>query len=136
MVTTPASATSRDIPISSVNSICECISIIDINERTVSFESVSDDLTRNLTEFGIDGKIDYDTTFTNILETSARSGNTTISDKVSIENLISELNKNGEYIIIYDMKTMHGDICRKQVIFQWFDNDHKYIAALDRKSVV
>ena len=120
----------RKIATMAVNSICECISIIDINERTVSFESVSDDLTRNLTEFGIDGKIDYDTTFTNILETSARSGNTTISDKVSIENLISELNKNGEYIIIYDMKTMHGDICRKQVIFQWFDNDHKYIAAL------
>ena len=120
----------RKIATMAINSICECISIIDINARTVSFESVSDDLTRTLTEFGIDGKIDYDTTFTEILDASAKAGDAQISDKVSIENLVSELTKNGEYIIIYDMETRHGDICRKQVIFQWFDNDHKYIAAL------
>ena len=120
----------RKIATMAVNSICECISIIDINARTISFESVSDELTRNLTEFGIDGKIDYDTTFTGILDASAKAGDDPISDSVSIENLVSELTKNGEYIIIYDMKTKHGDICRKQVIFQWFDNDHKFIAAL------
>ena len=120
----------RKIATMAINSICECISIIDINARTISFESVSDELTRNLTEFGIDGKIDYDTTFTGILDASAKAGDDPISDSVSIENLVSELTKNGEYIIIYDMKTKHGDICRKQVIFQWFDNDHKFIAAL------
>ena len=120
----------RKIATMAINSICECISIIDINARTVSFESVSDDLTRTLTEFGIDGKIDYDTTFIGILDASAKTGDAPISDKVSIENLVSELSKNGEYIIIYDMETKHGDICRKQVIFQWFDNDHKFIAAL------
>lgn len=120
----------RKIATMAVNSICECITIIDINERTVTFESVSDELTRNLAEFGIDGKLDYDTTFVGILNASAKEGDAPISEKVSIENLVSELTKNGEYIIIYDMETKRGDVCRKQVIFQWFDNDHKFIAAL------
>lgn len=120
----------RKIATMAINSICECISIIDVNERTITFDSISDDLTRHLTDVGIDGKIDYDTTFTGILDETATEGETPISEKVSIENLVSELNKNGEYIIIYDLESTHGDISRKQVIFQWFDNDHKFIAAL------
>ena len=120
----------RKIATMAINSICECISIIDINERTITFDSISDDLTRHLTDVGIEGKIDYDTTFTGILDATAKEGEVPISEKVSIENLVNELNKNGEYIIIYDLETKQGDIKRKQVIFQWFDNDRKFIAAL------
>ena len=120
----------RKIATMAINSICECISIIDTQERTVSFESVSDDLTRHFNDVGIDGKIDYDTTFTGILDATAKADDIPISEKVSIENLVRELSSKGEYIIIYDLETKQGDICRKQVIFQWFDNDHRYIAAL------
>ena len=120
----------RKIATMAINSICECISIIDTQERTVSFESVSDDLTRHFNDVGIDGKIDYDTTFTGILDATAKEDDIPISEKVSIENLVRELSSKGEYIIIYDLETKQGDICRKQVIFQWFDNDHRYIAAL------
>lgn len=120
----------RKIATMAINSICECISIIDTQERTVSFESVSDDLTRHFNDVGIDGKIDYDTTFTGILDATAKEDDIPISEKVSIENLVRELSSKGEYIIIYNLETKQGDICRKQVIFQWFDNDHRYIAAL------
>ena len=82
----------RKIATMAINSICECISIIDVNERTITFDSISDDLTRHLTDVGIDGKIDYDTTFTGILDETATEGETPISEKVSIENLVSELN--------------------------------------------
>ena len=121
----------RKIVTMAVNSVCECISVIDTESRTIAFESGSDDFTKRLSELGIEGRLDYDTEFKDILNTTAKcTGEVPLSSLVSIENLTRELSEKDEFIICYDMETKHGECCRKQVMFQWLDNSRRYIAAI------
>lgn len=121
----------RKVATMAVNSICDCIGVIDTGDNTVTFETVSGSLKRVMPELDIAKKFDYDATFVGIISALAKTGNDVpLSDLISSSNIMKELSDKDEYIIIFDLETKPGEISRKQVMFQWFDNSHRLIAAL------
>ena len=121
----------RKIATMAVSSICDCIAVINTKDRSVTFKSVSGSLMRIMPELGVEKTLDYDTTFVGIISAMAKSGGEIpLAKLISTDNIVKELSEKDEYIIVFDLETKHGEISRKQVMFQWFDNTHQYIAAL------
>ena len=121
----------RRLAATAINSVCDSISIIDTRSRTVSFESVSNDLRQLLPGDDNNPKFDYDQTFLTLLKTFAKSaGNTPLDKLITIENIVRALDEKGEFVVIIDLENKYGEISRKQVMYQWFDNSHRYIVCL------
>lgn len=121
----------RKVATMAVNSICDCIAVIDTMDGSVTFETVSAQLMRVMPELVSEKKLDYDKTFVGIINAMARPGeNAPLSDAISTDTIIKELSEKDEYITVFDLETKPGEVSRKQVMFQWFDNSHRYIAAL------
>ena len=121
----------RKVATMAVNSICDCIAVIDMLDGSVTFESVSGSLMRVMPELGVQKKIDYDKTFVGIISAMAKPGEDgPLANKISTEAITRELSGKDEYITVFDLEIKPGEISRKQVMFQWFDNSHRYIAAL------
>ena len=121
----------RKVATMAVNSICDCIAVIDTLDGSVTFESVSGSLMRVMPELGVQKKLDYDKTFVGIISAMAKPGaDGPLANKISTEAITRELSEKDEYITVFDLETKPGEISRKQVMFQWFDNSHRYIAAL------
>lgn len=121
----------RKIAITAINSVCDSISIIDTRARTISFESVSNELRQFLPNDDDNPRFDYDSTFLTLLKSFAKSaGNTPLDKLITIENIIRTLNEKGEFVAIIDFENKYGEISRKQVMYQWFDNTKRYIVSL------
>ena len=121
----------RKLATMAVNSICDCIAVIDTVDDTVTFKSVSGSLVRIMPELGVEKTFAYDKSFVGIISSLSKySGDIPLSGLIKSENLIKELSAKEEYILVFDLEAKPGEITRKQVMFQWFDNTHRYIAAL------
>lgn len=121
----------RKLATMAVNSMCDCIAVIDTVDDTVTFKTVSGSLMRAMPELGVDKTLSYDGSFVGIISSLSKlSGDLPLSKLISTENLVKELSAKEEYIIVFDLEAKAGEITRKQVMFQWFGNTHRYIAAL------
>ena len=121
----------RKVATMAVNSTCDCIAVIDTLDGSVTFETVSGSIMRVMPELGAQKKLDYDKTFVGIISAMAKPGaDGPLANKISTEAITRELSEKDEYITVFDLETKPGVISRKQVMFQWFDNSHRYIAAL------
>ena len=119
----------RKVATMAVNSICDCIAVIDTLDGSVTFESVSGSLMRVMPELGVQKKLDYDKTFVGIISAMAKPGaDGPLANKISTEAITRELSEKDEYITVFDLETKPGEISRKQVMFQWFDNSHRYMS--------
>ena len=121
----------RKVATMAVNSTCDCIAVIDTLDGSVTFETVSGSIMRVMPELGAQKKLDYDKTFVGIISAMAKPGaDGPLANKIATEAITRELSEKDEYITVFDLETKPGVISRKQVMFQWFDNSRRYIAAL------
>ena len=121
----------RKIATMAVNSVCECIALINAEERTITFETVSGELARLLPGITTDNKISYDNEFCDLICSVGKSdGDIPLRDIISVENITKQLEEKDAYIIIFDVGIRNGEVRRKQVMFQWYDSAHRFIATL------
>jgi len=101
---------------------CDYAALLNVKKRTLKFRSMSDEkeIRRDGWELGAENDYDRNTRIA-VNSFLFKEDIEKVSEQVTIENIVSNLEKTDEYSVTFDRRALDGKIHRKQVQYHWMD---------------
>jgi len=101
---------------------CDYIALLNVEKHVMKFRSISAEEEAYQESWKRDEEADYDTNLQNSLKLHfPEQEQKRLSDRLSVENIVFNLEQESEYSIAYDRKTSDGEVRRKQILYRWLD---------------